>query len=276
MSELQQALGQAELSALYYYPIKSCAGKQAASVQVEPRGIRHDRELMLVEAGSGEFLTQRELPRMALIRPQIQAGRLLAEAPAAPDLDLLLTETGPVVAAKIWKDNCEAVDQGEEAARWFSLFLGLACRLVRLAPGFTRRVDPRYARSKQDQVGLADGFPFLLISQESLDNLNSRMAAPLPMNRFRPNLVIAGSGKPFLEDKISRLTIGAIGFEVVKPCARCVITTTDQQTAATAKEPLRTLATFRRGPRGQVMFGQNLIHENNGLLKIGDTITGVG
>jgi uncharacterized protein YcbX len=141
-----------------------------------------------------------------------------------------------------------------------------------MSPGFTRSVNPSYAVSESDQVGYADGFPFLLISEESLEDLNSRMAEPLPMNRFRPNIVIKGSGVPFIEDRIRQIKIGEIVFSIVKPCARCKITTTNQQTAEVGKEPLKTLATFRKVVRRGVMFGQNLIHENRGTLQVGDKV----
>jgi uncharacterized protein len=132
-------------------------------------------------------------------------------------------------------------------------------------------VDPVYARTERDQVHFADGYPFLLISQESLGDLNSRLAEPLPMNRFRPNIVVAGGGAPYLEDGWKRIRIGEMIFHVAKSCARCAITTTDQATAERGKEPLATLATYRKVERG-VLFGQNLLHEANGTLRVGDRL----
>lgn len=257
------------VTGLYRYPIKSCAGTALTAAILEPRGIRHDRELLIVDAATDRFLTQRELPRLALITPQIAGGELRAHAPSMTPLTLPIIADGPTREVVVWRDRCAAVDQGDAAADWLSAFLGQPCRLVRMAPAFVRPVDPDYA-TPGDQVGFADGFPCLLIAEESLAALNERLAEPLPMNRFRPNIVIAG-GAPFGEDRMSRLRIGEIVFSAPKSCARCTITTVDQATGATGKEPLRTFATFRRARRG-VMFGQNLIHANTGTIRVGDRV----
>ncbi len=171
--------------------------------------------------------------------------------------------------ARVWDDLVESLPVSDGTDRWFSEFLGLRCRLVYLPDESVRPVDPAYGRPG-DQVGLADGFPFLLISEASLADLNARLEGSVPMNRFRPNLVVRGCG-PFAEDDWKLVRIGPIAFRVVKPSARCHITTVDQETAATGKEPLRTLARFRRcGTR--VLFGQNLIHDKTGTLRINDTV----
>ena len=261
----------AVVTALYCYPIKSCAGTALDEAALDERGIRHDRELLVIDAATGRFLTQRELPRMALIRPRIADGELLATAPGLPDLAAPIGRKGATREVAIWRDRCPAVDQGADAARWFSDFLRHDCRLVRLAEGYVRRVDPAYATSERDQVGFADGYPALLLSEESLADLNGRLAAPLPMDRFRPNIVVAGGGGPYAEDRLARVRIGAVDFHVVKACARCAITTTDQATAERGKEPLATLATYRRVERG-VLFGQNLIHAGPGLIRRGDRV----
>lgn len=264
--------GAISVTGLFCYPIKSCAGTALDQAEVEPRGMEHDREFMLIDARSGIFLTQRELPRMALIQPELATGsELRVSAPGMPELVTPVRHEGGQRSAVVWHDRCPAIDQGEEAARWFSSFLEHDCRLVRMAEDYVRRVDPTYAVSDSNQVGFADGFPFLLVSQESLDGLNARLAEPLPMDRFRPNIVIAGSGEPFFEDRTPRLEIGAILFHLVKPCSRCVITTTDQRTALRGREPLATLATFRRTDQ-RLLFGQNLIHEGCGTLHLGDPV----
>ena len=257
------------VTSLYRYPIKSCAGVALTEAELEPRGIRHDRELLIVDAATDRFLTQREIPRMALIAPQIADGALRARAPGMAELVLSLIEDGPTRAVVVWRDRCAAVDQGDEAAAWLSDFLGRPCRLVRMAPDFVRPVDPTYA-VPGDQVGFADGFPCLLIAEESLADLNARLDAPLPMARFRPNIVIAG-GAAFGEDRVGRLRIGAVEFAAPKSCARCAITTVDQATGETGKEPLRTFATFRKVGRG-VLFGQNLIHAGVGTIRVGDRV----
>lgn len=257
------------VTGLYRYPIKSCAGTALSTAILEPRGIRHDRELLIVDAATDRFLTQRELPRMALIAPQIADGELRVSAPGMAPLTLPIIEDGPTREVGIWRDRCVAVDQGGVAAGWLSAFLGHSCRLVRMAPAFVRPVDPDYATAG-DQVGFADGFPCLLTAEESLAALNERLDEPLPMDRFRPNIVIAG-GTPFGEDRMSRLRIGDIVFKAPKACARCTITTVDQATGETGKEPLRTFATFRKARRG-VLFGQNLIHTGIGTIRVGDRV----
>ena len=261
------------LSGLYAYPIKSCRGISLETWDVDGRGLRLDRRWMLVD-GDGLFLSQRELPRMALIEVRLGPDRLLVDAPDMPTLDVPFEPAADdLIPARIWNDRVMASPAGEAAERWFSEFLGVKCALVRLPESSVRPVDPEYGRPG-DQVHLADGFPFLLISEASLEDLNARLDLPLPMNRFRPNLVVRGC-EPFAEDGWETLRIGAISFRVVKPCARCVITTVDQGTAATAREPLRTLATFRRDG-DKVLFGQNLIHDgDHGTLRLGDPVEAV-
>jgi uncharacterized protein YcbX len=169
----------------------------------------------------------------------------------------------------VWDDACSASWVGDRAAEWFSEFLGYPCTLVHMGERVVRPADPAFAPAGA-RVSFADGFPFLMISEESLVDLNSRLSDPLPMNRFRPNLVVAGGG-PFAEDTWKCLEIAGVRLRVVKPCARCVVTTTDQATAERGKEPLRTLATYRK-VAGEVMFGQNVVHENTGWLRVGNTV----
>lgn len=258
------------VTGLYRYPIKSCAGTALTEATLEPRGIVHDRELLVVDAATGAFLTQRELPRLALVTPDIDDREVRVAAPGQTPLAAPLVKDGPRRAVMIWRDTCEAVDQGDELAAWFGDFLHAACRVVRMAPDFVRGVDPTYATGPADQVGFVDGFPLLLIAEESLAELNRRLPDPLPMNRFRPNIVIAG-GAPHGEDFVGRFQIGAITFSAVKFCARCAITTTDQATARVGKEPLTTLATYRRSKRG-VLFGQNVVHAATGTIRVGDPV----
>ncbi len=260
-----------QLTEINYYPIKSCRGTSLAEAQLGPRGILHDREFMVVQAANGSFLTQRELPRLALIRPELTGGRLRLTAPASEPFELAVATEGPRQRVVVWNDTCEAVDQGEAVADWLSSFLGAAVRLVRIAEGFVRKVTPDYAISPRDEVGFADGFPLLLATQESLDDLNQRLATPLPMNRFRPNLVISGSGEPFAEDRYQTIRIGEVIFHLVKPCSRCVTTTVDQATGQTGHEPLTTLASYRR-QGSKVLFGQNLIHASEGRIRRGDAV----
>lgn len=251
---------------LYYYPIKSCRGTPLEMAVVGPRGIAADRQWMVVDP-TGHFLTQRELPRLALIEPRLHDGSLEISAPDVPPLTVRVGEIGERVDVVVWDDTCVGIDHGADARAWFSRVLDTPCRLVRIADDEVRRVDREYG-GPDDQVGFADGFPFLLTSCASLDELNRRLDVPLPMNRFRPNIVIDG-GEPFEEDGWKRIRIDGISFEVAKPCARCAITTVDQHTAERSKEPLRTLATFRHRAGRGVMFGQNLIHDRTGVLHVG-------
>jgi len=258
------------VTGLYVYPVKSCAGTALAQAELGPRGIVHDREWMITDA-NGRFLTQREQPRLALVRPTLIDGTLTLTAPGMPCFELPVTDDGPRREVVVWRDTVVAVDQGQAAADWLAGYLGLPARLVRQPADSVRPIDPAFAPRPTDQVGFADGFPVLLISEESLDDLNARLERPLPMNRFRPNVVVRGWGAPYGEDTWASVCIGAIPFEVVKACARCVTTTTDQATAERGPEPLATLARYRRVPRG-VLFGQNLVHAAAGQVRVGDPL----
>lgn len=255
---------------LYIYPIKSCGGHRVDAAFATKRGLQDDRLLMIVD-GEGSFLTQREYPTMALIEPTLGEELLTLRAPGMATLDLPLRTSGPHSYATVWNDQCQVIDQGKVVAEWLSDYLGTTARLVRLPDTFHRPVDPRYGRTPDDETSFADGYPFLLISQESLDELNRRLTTPVPMNRFRPNLVVQGC-EPFAEDGWRQLQIGAVTFYPVKPCARCPIPTIDQATGAVGKEPLKTLATFRRTAEGKVMFGQNLLSSETGVIRVGDPV----
>lgn len=261
------------LTGINVYPIKSAKGTSLSRGVVTPTGLAHDREWMVVD-DTGSFVSQRELPRLCLIQPTLGAADLIISAPGMSDISVPLDGEGAGQRrVRVWADEVEAETTSAEADEWLSDFLGARHHLVRIPPRTVRGVDPTYGQPG-DRVGFADAFPFLVISQASLDDLNQRLAdkghETLPMNRFRPNLVVAGT-EPFAEDTWGRVRIGAIGFRVVKPCARCVITTTDQATGVVGREPLRTLATYRR-VGGKVMFGQNACHDQTGELVIGDEV----
>ncbi len=257
------------LTAINIYPVKSCRGLTLPSARLDDRGLHNDRLLMVVD-GQGRFVTQRDYPRMCLVCPRIEGDTLTLSASGQEVLTLAVQRTGSPCQVTVWRDTCTAIDQGDAAAAWLSEFLGTAVRLVCMADGFRRQVDPAYAPRSEDQTAFSDGFPLLLISTASLDDLNSRLPQPLPMDRFRPNLVVEGCA-PYAEDGWSRIRVGELLFDVVKPCSRCAITTTDQLTAARAKEPLRTLAGYRRLGT-DVFFGQNVIHVDRGLLRTGDVV----
>ena len=257
------------VSALYSYPIKSCGGISLEFAEINQRGIRGDRAFMVVDL-AGRFVTQRQQPRMALIRPTIKDGVLTVTAPNMPEIPIVVDDTGKRYKVEIWNDLCVGVDQGDAIATWFSTFLGIACRVVHMPEDSVRKVNPQYATQEQDQVAFADGYPFLLVTEASLADLNARMQEPLPMNRFRPNVVLKGT-QPYVEDMWRKICIGEVLFHIAKTCERCPVTTTDQATAVVGKEPLRTLATYRRTQRG-VVFGQNLIHAHEGIIRLGDTV----
>jgi uncharacterized protein YcbX len=253
------------LSGLFRYPVKSLCGESLSVMDIAARGPLYDRHWMLVNE-QGRFLTQRELPRMALVRPRVMDQGLVLQAPGMPDL-LVMPESEQDLQVQVWRDQCLARLMNPEADVWLSDFLGVSARLVYLPQDRVRQVDQDYARS-DDQVGFADGFPFLLLSRASLDDLNQRMAQPLPMERFRPNLVVEGC-EAYAEDEWKRIRIGELEFRVAKPCSRCVIPTVNPETGKRqGNEPLKTLMSYRK-EGNNVYFGQNLIHDGPGNLQPG-------
>ena len=262
----------ATLSALHCYPIKSCAGHALTQAELMPRGIRYDREWMVV-SDEGVFLSQRSHPALALVLPAPGENTLALSAPGMPDLTIATPDEGDPIGVTVWDDRCEGVDQGETAAQWFEAYLRTPCRLVRMRSSFTRIVDQTYAPRPTDQVGFADGFPILLLSEASLEDLNTRLPVPVPMNRFRPNMVVTGCA-PYAEDGWKAIRINGLTLEVVKPCARCTIPTVDQTTGTKEvnQEPLRTLTTYRRYGN-MVFFGQNVTYAGMGTLTVGDDLT---
>lgn len=258
-----------EVGGLFVYPVKSCSGIALAEAEVTATGFALDRRFMVVGEDGG-FLSQRSFPQLAQVRVSREDGGLRLEGPNLPTLQVPIErEPAPTVRVTVWRDVCPAVDEGQEAAEFFSRHLGCPARLVRLADDDARPVSGPAAQPG-DRVGFADGYPFLLVSQASLDGLNRRLPLPVPMDRFRPNIVVDGCG-PHAEDGWHHLRIGAIDFRVAKPCARCVVTTTDQRTGERGREPLRTLAEYR-SEDGRVLFGQNLIHAGRGVVRVGDRV----
>ena len=255
------------LSGLFIYPIKSCRGIALRAAEVGDRGFVHDREWLVVDR-DGRFMTQRDWPSLARVEVSLVPGGLSVQAEGRTTLEIATPAPSRTrCEVTIWKDICTCRSAGPQPAAWFSDLLGTDCELVWMPPSEARQVDLEHARPG-DRVGFADGFPFLLISQASLGELNSRLETPVPMDRFRPNLVVDGCA-PHDEDGWARITIADVAFSVVKPCARCVITTTDQRTGRRAAEPLKTLAAYRVHG-GQVLFGQNLVHGGRGVIRLGD------
>jgi len=260
------------ISQLYIYPIKSLGGIAVNTALITDRGLKNDRRFMVVDA-NGLFLTQRERPLMALLRTAIEADVLIVwHKDHQSDKLRLQLEPQPSLSVKIvkvWDDYCEAQYVSDEADKWFSEKLNSPCRLLYMPESTKRMVDPVYALSN-DITSFSDGYPVLLIGQSSLDDLNGRMTEALPMDRFRPNIVMAG-GTPFEEDSLEQFSVSGINFYGVKLCARCVVTTTNQETGVTGKEPLKTLATYRLA-NNKVYFGQNVLCRGEGLITAGDEI----
>jgi len=257
------------LSSLYRFPLKSAAGESLQRCASDSLGLLGDRRWMVVAAGTGRFLTQRVLPRMALLQAHWQGDTALKlAAPGMPELLVRVPDDKAMRCVQVWSANPVVPDADETAAAWLSDFLGQACRLVYLPEDDGIQVDLDYARLGE-RTAFSDGFPFLLIGQASLDDLARRVGRPLEMLRFRPNLVVSGA-EPYAEDGWKRIRIGQLTFRVVKPCSRCVIPTLDPATGERApdREPLNTLLSYRKGPGG-VFFGQNLIAEGRGELEVG-------
>jgi uncharacterized protein YcbX len=257
------------LSDLILYPIKSCAGIAVDEATLTGAGLAahgvHDREWMVVSE-DGLFLTQRELPRMALITPRVDGGVLRVAAPGAASLELALGQqagAGPRTV-RIWDDSVDAADCGDAAAAWFAQVLGAACRLVRFRPDRARPTSTRWTGGVAAGTRFADGYPLLLIGAASLADLNRRLAAAgraaLPMNRFRPNLVLDAIAA-FEEDYVASLRAGEVELRPVKPCARCPVPAIDQATGRSGPDPLDILQGYRARPQmdGAVCFGMNVI-----------------
>lgn len=258
------------VSTLTYYPIKACRGFDVESATIERMGLQHDRRMMVVSPEGGH-LTQREHPRLALVTPTLEDGMVTLSAPNYDSLQFATQTTGATYPVSIWKSKgVQAIDQGDEAAQWFSDWLGTPVRLVHIADGLQRLVDSEYAVNSDDHTGFADGYPILITSDEGLQDLNHRLEKPVPMNRFRPNIVVSG-GPAYVEDTWNRIRVGDVVLAVVKPNARCVVTTIDKNTLEKSKEPLRTLEKYRRHKLGAI-FGQNVIPLNEGRIQLGMTV----
>lgn len=260
----------ATLSTIHVYPIKSCAPWTPREAAVEARGLAGDRRWMVADP-VGKFLTARQHPRLTLIRAERDGDGLVLAAPGMPSLRLSPPRRERRIAARVWQSTMPALVADEEADAWISAWLGLPARFLHMDAACVRPVDSAYGRV-DDEVSFADGFPLLLISQAALDALNAKLARPVPMLRFRPSLVVAGTA-PHAEDGWKRIRVGALEFDVVKPCTRCVFTTVDFERGEfdPSGEPLRTLATYRRTPKG-ITFGQNLIPRGLGTLRVGDAV----
>ncbi|MEY4690967.1 MAG: hypothetical protein RIT19_1292 [Verrucomicrobiota bacterium] len=268
------------LTGLVVYPVKSCRGIPLREALVTPHGLAHDREWMVVDE-EGTFITQRKTPRMALVETALTSDALELRAPGMEPLTVPRFRPAgspfePTIPVSVWRHTTEALDEGERAAAWFSECLEQRARLVRWDPTRRRLSSKEWTGSREAENYFSDGYPFLVASEESLADLNQRIGggSDLRMDRFRPNLVIAGGGVGS-EDQGTTLRTESCEFARVKPCIRCVMTTTDQQTARRGPEPLRTLARYRMDPRfDSPLFGHNLIliRGAGAVLRVGDTL----
>ena len=268
----KQNMKNLRLSEIWIYPIKSLGGISVTSSLVTKRGLEHDRRWMLVDE-DGRFLTQRKFPEMALLQVEIIENGLNVYHKLKRDRTLKIAfDAKPLESlnVQVWDDECDAYTVSEAANEWFSEVLNQKCRLVYMPDDSLRQLDKRYAKDG-DITGFSDGYPILIIGESALDYLNGKLEESVPMNRFRPNLVFKG-GEPNEEDNWKDFRIGEAEFYGVKPCARCVVTTINQDNAVTGKEPLKTLATYRRVGK-KVLFGQNVIPKSVGEnININDVI----
>lgn len=259
------------LSEINIYPIKSLGGINLQSAELEEKGLQYDRRWMLVDE-EGIFITQRKHFELALLQVNIADGKLSVSHKTLPEKSIsfsLNEDTGEQISVVIWNDAATALEVNKTVSDWFSDFLRFRVRLVKMPLTEKRLVDLDYALN-DEIVSFADGYPCLIIGQSSLDGLNEKLSEPIRMDRFRPNFVFTG-GEPHVEDGFKDFYIGEVLFSAVKPCARCVLITIDQQTGEKGQEPLRTLASYRTVGK-KIMFGQNLLHHHLGTIQVGDEL----
>ena len=263
------------VSSLHVYPVKGLKGIDLTEAVCTDRGLAHDRRWMVVDA-AGQFLSQREHPRMATVWTDLSADALTLSAPDMPEVEVPLRPIpAPRLSVRVWMSVCEAVPASRDADRWLSEYLGLDCRLVYMPDDCKRLSNPVYAGQGR-LVGFADGYAYLAIGEASLADLNRRLAernhTALPMNRFRPNIVVAGSA-PYAEDAWTDVAVGEALLRGVKPCGRCQVPSTDQSTGEVrGPEPLATLATYRESAEFGVMFGMNFVTLRGGRVRVGDRV----
>ena len=259
-----------QLKSIHIYPVKGLRRVSLMESLVELQGLAYDRRWMLVSA-QGTYLSQRQVRALALLRADVVTQGLRIRRKGVPEL--MVTRPGPEaprLQVTIWGNTVQALCADDPVNRWLAKAIGQPCRLVYMDDAVRRPLDPAYDPG-DGIVSFADGYPLLLTSAQSLVELNARMPQPLSMHRFRPNIVVDGFA-PFAEDDWKEIQVGSVRFHVVKSCARCVVTTIDPETAKSGKEPLRTLSTFRRH-EGKVYFGENLVPQGRGTLRVGDSVT---
>jgi uncharacterized protein len=262
-----------QISRLFIYPVKSLGGISVNDALLTDRGFQYDRRWMLLNADN-QFMTQRECPQMALLQTAVtDHGISLFHVNDIHDRVTIpfASPRGEKISVQVWDDWCEAQFVNRELDRWISERLRVACRIVHMPDESIRKVSEKYSAGTNAINSFSDGYPILLLSQSSLDDLNSMLEKPVPMNRFRPNIVISGAN-PYEEDELEEFMIRGVQFYGVKLCARCAIPTINQETLEKSKEPTKTLATYRTRDKN-IWFGQNVIYRLGGVsLRIGDRI----
>ena len=264
-----------KISELAIYPVKSCAQVSLSSAKVDRFGLHMDRRWMVVDE-KGKFITQRQIAKMCLISVSLIDKGVILKTASNGTCTVKIENLKQIQQVMVWEDRCKALDCGDEVARWLSDFLCQTCRLVYFPDEEFRQVDLTFAQ-KGDRTAFSDGFPFLLISEGSLQDLNQRILKANPqqsmleMRRFRPNIVVTGC-EAFAEDSWKKIQIGDIVLRVVKPCKRCVIPTIDPDSGIKGDEPLKTLLTYRKQDN-KILFGQNVIAERTGEFEVGMPVT---
>ncbi|MFC1588729.1 MOSC domain-containing protein [Pseudomonadota bacterium] len=257
------------ISQLAIYPVKSMRQIQLQKSPLQFGGLKHDRRWMVID-NDGVMIAQRKVARLCLIQPELLSPEVDCSikliAPEMPEIKVSVPDGKVMCKAKVWDDECNAYDAGDEVANWLSDFLKVECRLVYFPDDEIRIVDQTYAQPN-DQTAFSDGFPVLLTTQASLDDLNSRMDETIPMARFRPNIVVSGC-EPFAEDEWQQLKVGNVTLRIVKPCSRCVIPSIDINNAQRTEEPIKTLISYRKRDN-KIFFGQNVVADGEGTLEVG-------
>ena len=266
-----------KLSEIYIYPIKSLGGIRLEKSNITTRGLEHDRRFMLVDE-NGRFLSQREYPQLAIFQTEIE-GDFLAITNKKSNTSLRISLQYSIIHSfshsiivQIWDDETSAIEVNSEASNWFTQALGIPTRLVYMPEESLRKTDAQYSLTGEEITSFSDGYPILIIGQSSLNDLNSRLENPVNINRFRPNFVFT-NGEPFEEDAWHEFTVGNVRFFGVKPSARCIMTTIDQETGEKkGKEPLLTLNKYRKAGN-RILFGQNVLINQLGTVSVGDDVT---
>lgn len=255
-----------KIEALYIYPIKSLRGIKVPKATVLEKGFKFDRRWMLVDE-QGVFITQRKHPELSKIDVELQSNSIIVSCIDAEKTSVPLElQSGDLMKVTVWGSTVDAIKASDEINNWFSNATGMKCSLVYMPENASRLINSK----NETTVSFADGYPYLVLGQPSMDDLNNRMEKALPTHRFRPNIVFSGE-TPYDEDQWDKFTIGEVKFIGIKPCVRCIFTTIDQETGESGKEPLKTLSTYRNNGKG-VILGLNAIAKSYGEIKVSDNL----